>query len=515
MVAIVTRAGKGSPLTNAELDANFTNLNAGIAATPVGDVVGPAGATDNAIARFDTATGKVIQNSTLLVSDPGHLLPSADGTQNIGSPTLRFASVYSGAGVFTGPVSAGAGGAMLLTSGAANSILYFEQGAANAAILWDKAAKQFQFFGPAAQVFIDGAAGHITTSGNIVAGGTIQSAAAMYAPAFISQTGAGAAFSSAAGFGRLTFDSTNPTYLNYDTASKYLTYYIGPTLVMQLAPTGNMDLLGGLTATNGTFSSAVRALSVGAGPSGMVALGGQAGVNSVHYFDSITPGKLGAWVYQFPGNSLDLILGGTHVATFNPVGQSLNVDGAVTTARVFAKSATAGIGYAGLSPGGVSNTGYIDFFDAAATRAGFIGFADSTTKLIQVVGDGAYRFAFAQDFTFGANNDKPEPRGRYWNRPAPSGNYTLSPAVDQGALVVMVNAAPAIITIPPQSAGAWGTDARIDFVQWAGGTVTFAPGAGVSLTSAGGKRKIKEIAAGASLVQINPDDWWLVGDLIA
>jgi len=27
MAAIITRAGKGSPLTNAEVDANFTNLN--------------------------------------------------------------------------------------------------------------------------------------------------------------------------------------------------------------------------------------------------------------------------------------------------------------------------------------------------------------------------------------------------------------------------------------------------------------------------------------------------------
>ncbi len=29
MAAITTRAGKGSPLTNAEVDANFTNLNTG------------------------------------------------------------------------------------------------------------------------------------------------------------------------------------------------------------------------------------------------------------------------------------------------------------------------------------------------------------------------------------------------------------------------------------------------------------------------------------------------------
>jgi|LakMenEpi03Aug12_release.lakeMendotaPanAssembly.Ray.scaffolds.fasta_scaffold549934_1 hypothetical protein len=37
----------------------------------VGDVVGPASATDNAIARFDLATGKLIQNSVVTVGDTG------------------------------------------------------------------------------------------------------------------------------------------------------------------------------------------------------------------------------------------------------------------------------------------------------------------------------------------------------------------------------------------------------------------------------------------------------------
>jgi len=37
----------------------------------VGNVVGPASATDNAIARYDTTTGKLIQNSVVTVSDAG------------------------------------------------------------------------------------------------------------------------------------------------------------------------------------------------------------------------------------------------------------------------------------------------------------------------------------------------------------------------------------------------------------------------------------------------------------
>lgn len=36
-----------------------------------GDVVGPSSATDNAVARFDTTTGKLIQNSVVTISDTG------------------------------------------------------------------------------------------------------------------------------------------------------------------------------------------------------------------------------------------------------------------------------------------------------------------------------------------------------------------------------------------------------------------------------------------------------------
>lgn len=43
-----------------------------------GDVVGPASATDNALARFDTGTGKLVQNSAVTVDDSGNLfLPNS------------------------------------------------------------------------------------------------------------------------------------------------------------------------------------------------------------------------------------------------------------------------------------------------------------------------------------------------------------------------------------------------------------------------------------------------------
>ncbi len=97
MTTIVTRAGKGSPLTNNEVDTNFTNLNdakietltstdASVTITGTGSsrdlsvpinpsaVAGPASATDNAITRFDGTTGKLIQNSTVTLDDNGNII---------------------------------------------------------------------------------------------------------------------------------------------------------------------------------------------------------------------------------------------------------------------------------------------------------------------------------------------------------------------------------------------------------------------------------------------------------
>lgn len=41
--------------------------------TGSGDVVGPAGATDNAVARFDSTTGKLIQNSGVIIDDSNNI----------------------------------------------------------------------------------------------------------------------------------------------------------------------------------------------------------------------------------------------------------------------------------------------------------------------------------------------------------------------------------------------------------------------------------------------------------
>lgn len=54
-----------------------------------GDVVGPASATDNALARFDGATGKLIQNSGVIISDGGDVSLPADANLYLDGGTSR------------------------------------------------------------------------------------------------------------------------------------------------------------------------------------------------------------------------------------------------------------------------------------------------------------------------------------------------------------------------------------------------------------------------------------------
>ena len=78
-------------------DGQYLVLASGVptwtSASGAGDVTGPASSTDNAISRFDGTTGKVIQNSTITLSDAGAL-------ENVNEINFDItpASVVGGAG---------------------------------------------------------------------------------------------------------------------------------------------------------------------------------------------------------------------------------------------------------------------------------------------------------------------------------------------------------------------------------------------------------------------------------
>lgn len=106
MVAIVTRAGKGSPLTNAEVDANFANLNSGkventqagilaaLGYTPYNST-NPSAYVDAAGARAAiSATGSLSYNSTTGVMSVNVPVTSVAG--KIGDVTLSTSDVSEG-----------------------------------------------------------------------------------------------------------------------------------------------------------------------------------------------------------------------------------------------------------------------------------------------------------------------------------------------------------------------------------------------------------------------------------
>jgi len=70
MSTIVTRAGKGTPLTHTELDANFTNLNSDKA----GYITGEGGAVTQATSKSTGVTlnkkcGQITMNASALAAD--------------------------------------------------------------------------------------------------------------------------------------------------------------------------------------------------------------------------------------------------------------------------------------------------------------------------------------------------------------------------------------------------------------------------------------------------------------
>jgi hypothetical protein len=113
-------------LANGELAINITDGklyykdNGGVVkllasnAGSAGDVVGPGSSTDNALVRFDSTTGKLVQNSVGILSDAG-VLTGLTGLTSSG--TITLSSLTSGRVVYTTTGGALTDSANLLYSG--------------------------------------------------------------------------------------------------------------------------------------------------------------------------------------------------------------------------------------------------------------------------------------------------------------------------------------------------------------------------------------------------------------
>lgn len=89
----------GNPVIYVKQDAGTTtNWSPLSTATSSGDVTGPASSTDNAVARFDGTTGKIIQDSGASIDDSGNITANNLSGTNTGDQTITLTGDVTGSG---------------------------------------------------------------------------------------------------------------------------------------------------------------------------------------------------------------------------------------------------------------------------------------------------------------------------------------------------------------------------------------------------------------------------------
>lgn len=88
----------------------------GAGGSGTGDVVGPASSTDNAIARYDSTTGKLLQNSAVTVDDSGNIVTAGSITSGSGSGAAGYIELGQGTAPTAGTTSVKLYGGSAITS---------------------------------------------------------------------------------------------------------------------------------------------------------------------------------------------------------------------------------------------------------------------------------------------------------------------------------------------------------------------------------------------------------------
>ena len=106
-----------------------------------------------------------------------------------------------------------------------------------------------------------------------------------------------------------------------------------------------------------------------------------------------------------------------------------------------------------------------------------------------------------------------EPLGEYSNVNNQTGTTYTFALTDKSRFVSGNNAGAITWTIPPNSSVAFPVNSRIDWWQKGAGQITFAPGAGVTIRSAGGRLKATVQYSAGALIKLATDEWLLTGDI--
>jgi predicted secreted protein len=547
MVAIVTRAGKGSPLTNAEVDANFVNLNNALPATGVGDVLGPVGAVDNFAARYEGATGKLLQNSLLLLGDTGGVKATGTGAGFIlaprAGPGVAEWNIYNPTGqelrIFNGTTD-------VVTIGpTGNAVFAGDVTAPNlrsTGLVSNRSGEWFQNAAGAGRwaATLAGAESSGDAGSDFYLSSYTDAGAFKVSPLVINRATGAALFSNTVSLTAiLNINGAAGTERDifFKTANSTRWQLIATAEAESGANAGSNFIIGAY-GDNGVFRDAPftinRANGVVSLSSGINVNGGNLQTTAPVIRTKSTGGGW-RWVTQVNPDGAGNAGGSLIYSAWNDSGYignvlTLNRDLSVTFGggingvnanftSVAVQPVAAGQGGVNLIGGNATTTGYLEFRNPDTSRAGYIGYADTTAKVINIQADGGYVFKFQNDLSiagevyFGAAGDQIEPRGKYWGINSLAASYTLA-LVDKGRLIFMNTAAANVVTVPPASAVAFPLGTRIDLVNWGAGQMSVTPGAGVAMGSPSFKRKLNQYGV-ASLVLVAGDTWMLAGDLAA
>ena len=114
MASITTRAGKGSPLTNAELDANFNNINAQLSTAVItggtidGATIGATTATTGKFSQLDVDNLRLDANTIISTDTNGNITLTPNGTGSVAISKLSVSGVATlAAGAILGTPASG------------------------------------------------------------------------------------------------------------------------------------------------------------------------------------------------------------------------------------------------------------------------------------------------------------------------------------------------------------------------------------------------------------------------
>lgn len=220
--------------TNITITGSWPNQTINATGSAAGDVVGPASSTDNAIARFDGTTGKLIQNSGVQINDSGEI--------NVGVwKGTEVGLSYGGTGASS--ASQARGNILPSYTGNAGKVLAVNSGATDVEYISAGGT------GTVTSVDVSGGTTGLTTSGGpITAAGTITLAGTLaIANGGTGQTTAAAAITA------LTGSQTSGYYLRSDGTNAAL-----GAIQAADVPTLNQN-------TTGSAGSVANALTAGTG----------------------------------------------------------------------------------------------------------------------------------------------------------------------------------------------------------------------------------------------------------